>query len=40
MDGVDLLEVMEPSVNPLYPFQPLQGRFAHIVSLHVERYSG
>jgi hypothetical protein len=40
MDGVDLLEVMKSFVNLLYPFQPLQGCLAYIVSLHVEYHSG
>jgi hypothetical protein len=40
MDGVDFLEVMKASVDLLYPFQPLQGCLADIVSLHVERHSG
>jgi hypothetical protein len=39
INGVDLLGVIKPFVNPLYPFQPFQGCFAYIVSPNVENHS-
>lgn len=33
IDPVDLLEVLESLFDSLYPLQPLQGRFPHIISL-------
>jgi hypothetical protein len=36
MNDVDLFEVLEPCFDFLYPFQPLQGCFAHIISTDVK----
>jgi hypothetical protein len=31
---------MKPIFNPLYPYQPLQGCFADIISMNIENSSG
>jgi len=40
VDPVDLFEVFESLFNFLYPSQPFQGRFSHIISVDIERDHG
>ncbi len=40
MNNVDLFEVLESFFDFLYPFQPLQGCFVHIISTDVEGDDG